>query len=230
MEEPLLEEPLEGSFHETVTAAGPSTAEHSTVPGASAAGHRFQCNACGNSYKSRDSLVKHFKKHTKDFVCLSCTQAFNNEDELTKHKATKHSLLFLCPHCGKTLNGKQSLKKHILLHEGKPHVCPYQACGKSFLTPKQLTDHINVHAGLKPYSCENCEMKFARKQSLSKHKMTCGRGVECPECQRVFSSASSLQDHKQTEHASMPFICECGKQFKWRPSLARHKKNCNDTA
>ena len=126
-------------------------------------------------------------------MCLSCTQAFNNEDELKQHKAIKHSLPFLCTYCGKTLNGKQSFKKHLLLHEGKPHVCPYQTCGKSFLTPKLLTDHINVHTGLKPYSCDNCEMKFSRQPSLSKHKMACGRELKCPECQRVNFESMLIQ-------------------------------------
>ena len=90
MADRLIEEPLEGAFHEIVAAAGPSTvgpstagpstagpstagpsiARPSTVAGASAAGHRFECNVCGNSYQSRDGLVKHFKKHTKG-VCVS---------------------------------------------------------------------------------------------------------------------------------------------------------------
>ena len=196
MADRVIEEPLEGSFHLAAagpSTAGPSTARPSTVAGASAEEHRFECSACGNSYQSRDSLVKHFKKHTKEFVCLSCTQAFNNEDELKQHKAIKHSLPFLCTYCGKTLNGKQSFKKHLLLHEGKPHVCPYQTCGKSFLTPKLLTDHINVHTGLKPYSCDNCEMKFSRQPSLSKHKMACGRELKCPECQRVNFESMLIQ-------------------------------------
>lgn len=190
----------------------------------------FNCSVCGRSYQSRETLVKHSVKHTKEFVCRKCTQGFSDAESLQIHNDTRHGQQFLCSSCGKTVLGRRNFLSHFTTHEEKPWKCHYQACGMSFLKQKTLIDHINVHTGFKPYKCGTCTAKYAHAASLSRHKMSCGSKLVCPTCNREFSSPSALTDHKQGEHMMKSFVCRCGKRFRWRPNLSRHRKQCNITA
>ena len=170
MSEPsILNDPLEGSYHEVASGSsgpGPSSLGNAPEPIQTAG---LECHVCKRHFQHRDSLVKHFKKHTKEFVCRKCTHAFDNKESLENHNTVKHGQEFLCTVCGKALHGKRSFLTHLTIHEGKPFSCPYQDCGKKFLTQKILTDHINVHTGLQPYGCSTCGVKFSRSASLSRH-------------------------------------------------------------
>ena len=226
-----MDELLEASYHEDFASElsrfplGPESSSLENAPKLILTAE-LDCNVCNRHFQKRDSLIRHFKKHTKKFVCRKCTQAFKNRESLENHNIEKHGQAFLCTACGKTLHGKRSFLTHMTIHDGKPFGCPYEDCGKKFLTQKFLTDHINTHTGLQPHECSTCDAKFCRSATLSRHKMSCGRSLCCPICQKDFSSPSMLTDHKLAEHKKKVFKCECGKRFKWRPSLSRHKKQC----
>ncbi|GMG40663.1 unnamed protein product [Ambrosiozyma monospora] len=49
-------------------------------------------------------------------------------------------------------------------------VCNFPGCGKSFKRRDYLSRHEANHALTKPYSCQICDFKFARKDLLEKHK------------------------------------------------------------
>ena len=236
----LLDNPLEGSFQEAAASAADidtadtadrgSTLRHKAVPGSSKQGNVHICHVCNRHYQSRDTFVKHYKKHTKEFVCRKCTQSFTSQSALDEHNSAKHSQEYLCTTCGKTLHGKGSYENHMSIHEGKAFSCPYQDCPKAFISQKLLTDHINVHTGFKPYQCDICKGKYSRRSSLSRHALSCNKKLACQICKREFSSVTGLTDHKQAEHSMKDFVCACGKRFKWRPNLSRHKKQCNNAA
>ena len=45
-------------------------------------------------------------------------------------------------------------------------------CGKGFLVPSKLTEHVRVHSGEQPFACEvaGCGKRFTEKGSLTKHQ------------------------------------------------------------
>ena len=98
--------------------------------------------------------------------------------------------------------------------------------GMKFLYGRKLSDHLNTHLGSKPYQCERCEAAFATSSSLSRHKGECGKMIQCMDCGQEFSGRSSLADHMRSVHVDLPYDCVCGKRFKWRTNLSRHKKQC----
>lgn len=186
---------------------------------------KFQCIYCQRKYKNKETLRKHEKKHTKQFVCKMCTQGFDSKECLEKHNDKFHSRRYLCIICGKHLKTKRNFEYHLTTHvETKKFPCPIPDCNKSYNSEAFLSDHMNAHTGLKPYVCNTCKRTYSTVASLSHHKSTCCKDVKCQLCNKKFSSKTALSDHEQSQHGHKHLVCECGKVFKWRTNLIRHKK------
>ena len=79
----------------------------------------------------------------------------------------------------------------------RPHACPATPCSRRFARTDELTRHLRVHTGLKPFVC--------------------------PICQRSFSRSDHLTTHVRTHTGERPFACEqCGRRFARSDERKRH--------
>jgi len=85
-------------------------------------------------------------------------------------KSPVHERPYACPvsDCDRRFSRSDELTRHIRLHTGqKPFQC--RICSRTFSRSDHLTTHIRTHTGEKPFSCEVCGRKFARSDEKKRH-------------------------------------------------------------
>ena len=90
---------------------------------------------------------------------------------------------------------------------------------------------MNKQVDKKPPTCQKCQMKFARKDNLTRHLRTqhsINKVVSCKICCKMFETNSMHSDHMKLEHSrTIEFNCEkCGKYFDSRKNQQQHHKRC----
>ncbi|XP_028276580.1 early growth response protein 1-like [Parambassis ranga] len=77
---------------------------------------------------------------------------------------------YACPAdgCDRRFSRSDELTRHVRVHTGqKPFQC--RICMRSFSRSDHLTTHIRTHTGEKPFACEECGRKFARSDERKRH-------------------------------------------------------------
>jgi hypothetical protein len=166
---------------------------------------------------------------TWEFSCPTCGKECQNRNALHNHIAT-HSTsdlrLFMCDLCGHSFKTRKDLSRHAALHDMTKHkMC--QECGMTFKTSFHLKRHtLTRHSNIRPFTCVQCDMTFARKDKLKQHeaKHINHPLYECKQCGKGFYRKEHLKDHEISKHSKQyPFSCEhCAKGFVHAKDLHRH--------
>ncbi|XP_039441484.1 zinc finger protein 394-like [Culex pipiens pallens] len=136
-----------------------------------------------------------------------------------------------CPNCEQKFEGKNGMIIHL-------HYCQKSAPNKSkkrftcstcfadFNYQKNLQDHLNKHKGIKPYKCrrENCNHHSYTVKERIHHEKICGKDKPiCPECGLQLASPDTLKAHMGTHRAANNPCDICGKLFKSKITLKKHR-------
>lgn len=136
----------------------------------------FVCEHCGKSFKSNETMKKHWYTHVPElmpYICKICPRKFP-----TKHKLKEHTMRHegiknhVCTLCGLRKTTGHELKVHMRNHtKDKVYTCEF--CPKIFSNMTYLTQHVKVvHRGVKEFKCTLCDKSFARSETLKHHTMT----------------------------------------------------------
>ncbi|XP_034540236.1 early growth response protein 1-like [Notolabrus celidotus] len=81
-------------------------------------------------------------------------------------------------------------------HE-RPYGCPADGCDRRFSRSDELTRHVRVHTGQKPFQCRICMRSFSRSDHLTTHirTHTGEKPFACAECGRKFARSDERKRH-----------------------------------
>ena len=183
-----------------------------------------------NSVKTNDEVENVIHEDQSDFNCDPCGKSFDSVDTLIAHKKV-HQIQ--CKICAKTFTEVGILKKHInSVHNGQnDNIC--DSCGKKFSTKKTLRYHVMaIHDQLKPYKCGSCEKAFVKKQKLNEHIKVIHMNQQdypCNQCKKSFALKRYLEKHIKEVHGDNVYICEiCSSAFSTTSGMKSHVKKFHE--
>ncbi|XP_037323293.2 early growth response protein 1-like [Pungitius pungitius] len=139
----------------------------------------------------------------KPLTPLSAIQAFSSQSQPRgpAHRTT-------APTPGRARKSPTGRPCRTPPHE-RPYPCPADGCDRRFSRSDELTRHVRVHTGQRPFQCRICMRSFSRSDHLTTHirTHTGEKPFACSECCRKFARSDERKRHakihqKQRERRS----------------------------
>lgn len=127
-------------------------------------------------------IFRHLQVHgaTKGFACSNCPKIFKQFSQLRVHGITHHQIdssqmrwysQKKCEICHNMFANSKVLSKHIktVHNQIKPFIC--NVCGHKSARKVTHLIHLRQHTGEKPISCQYCQFKAADPSVIKKHEL-----------------------------------------------------------
>jgi len=156
------------------------------------------CTECGKSIRNNKQCIEgHKAQHlepSKEFACLDCNKMFASKIQLDRHIQAVHKGKTTCDQCGAVVatrrfdmhihnyhTPEEKKKFRCECTEDCPPDCNFHCKPvKGFWTKLGLEDHLNMHRGIKAYTCKlGCSnLFFSNNGNLSAHIRSFHKGIK----------------------------------------------------
>ena len=182
------------------------------------------CAACGQTFRDRSGMKKHYKlvhMGQRDHKCDQCDNEYSSKIHLKRHFEAAHlDLSFHCEFCSKVFKTSVDLKEHEKReHSGVAIPCPH--CNKNFIQQRNLDLHIEN--GI----CQAERVKYMNKMK----KLKCRKEIPCTVCGKLLTSNYKMKRHMENVHIQGTGMSPKGKCIRcqhcefntpWEKKLERH--------
>ncbi|KAJ0171685.1 hypothetical protein K1T71_012448 [Dendrolimus kikuchii] len=162
------------------------------------------CEICNKVLANQVTYNSHMQRHnTCRYVCDKCAKGFPVLAELHIHQISKHGIgpYLPCEHCSYKAPTKLKLKEHIRLHTGeRPFTC--DKCGLTFRRQAIWRNHQYLHME-KQVQCKICPQKFYRNYHMLAHMNNVHERkylYMCSVCDVTYAKIGTVRRHMITKH------------------------------
>ena len=88
----------------------------------------------------------------------------------------------------------------------RPFPCPAESCDRRFSRSDELSRHLRIHTGQRPFPCSVCRRAFSRSDHLTTHMRTHTgeKPFACEVCGRCFSRSDERTRHMRVHNKRVP--------------------------
>ncbi|XP_039251141.2 uncharacterized protein LOC120328679 [Styela clava] len=160
------------------------------------------------SWGSNNEQSLHSENQTKTQNSMMLNSSIFNARTSTSEDDSAKPDSFSCKICGKYFKAQYNLTRHMPVHTGaRPFVC--KVCGKGFRQASTLCRHKIIHTQEKPHVCKICGKAFNRSSTLNTHMRihTGIRPYKCDICGKGFHQKGNYKNHKLTHSSEKQYKC-----------------------